>query len=476
MNKTLIILSIGRFLQIIILFVTSRIMTKLLSHEEVGFLYLLLSLSSYIGLVLMNPVGVYFTRRLHDWAEQKTIVNAFLLFCVYTFFTSLLSFPLIYIGKYFIGLNGHYWLSLSFLMSFYVFSTTVNNTIIPSLNILKYRVEFIILTFLTQLIALICSYLLVLKDNSSFYWLTGQAISFFIWFIVAFLFFRIKHEESVSLKVVKKSIAVENRKKFLSFVFPIVITNISLWILNQSYRPIIERTIGLEFLGYIGLGFGLATSLSVAFEYLLQQFYYPDFYKNITGQNKKTREREWNRIFNKMIPLLLFMCFFISINSSFIIRVLADEKFWGAWIYISFGMCIEFFRMLNNVLGLIAQSEMKTKKTILPYFIGGIVSALLVVHFSSGNYKLYVPLSIILGNILVFLLMRYNMGSFFTISFPCKNISIVSILSIPFLLVLPFKNEFVSYGSTITILTISSLYFMGVGLFLFNKLENEQYE
>lgn len=471
MNKTLVLLSVGRLLQIIILFLASRIMTKFLSHEEVGFLYLLLSVSSYIGLVIMNPVGVFFTRKLYNWSDSKKSVNVLILLCLFTLFASLLTFPAIYIGKFFIGLNGYHWISISTLMSFYIFSSTINNTLIPSMNILNYRISFVVLTFLTQLTALLCSYFLILNEGKAYYWLLGQAISFFVWFIVSFFIFCKNQNETISMGKIKSLLNRNSRVRLLKFASPIAITNISLWLLNQSYRPIIESNIGLEFLGYIGLGFGLASSLSVAFEYLLQQFYLPDFYKNISDNDKSIREKYWNKLYHKMIPLLLFVSFFIAFNSSFIIRILADEKFWDSWVYISFGMVIEFLRMSNNILSLIAQSEMTTRKTIVPYFVGGILSFVMVFLFTSGNYQLNIPLAMIFGNIVVFILLRYKMGKIFTISFPYRNVLIVTLLSIPFTIVPYIKTMYTTYIATIIVLVISSLYFVAIGLVIFNKLE-----
>ena len=43
----------------------------------------------------------------------------------------------------------------------------------------------------------------------------------------------------------------------LRFVIPLGGTTFFMWLQNQSYRIIIEKTVGAEFLGMIGLGIGL---------------------------------------------------------------------------------------------------------------------------------------------------------------------------------------------------------------------------
>lgn len=475
MDKNLLVLSLGRVLQIVILFLASRIMTTLLSHEEVGFFYLLQSLVSYIGLVIMNPIGVFLTRRLNGWVNHKVSIRNFLLFSLAVFLLSLLSFPMIYIAKYYVGLNGNSWLSLAFLMSFFIFSSTVNNTLIPSLNILNYRISFVVFTFLTQASCLICSYLLVSNQGSAFQWILGQGIGFIFWFICAFLYYlKLGSEKDVFVKGI--SIERKSINTLLKFSFPIALTNISFWILSQSYRPVIENLIGLEFLGYIGLGFGLATSLSVSFEYLLQQFYYPNFYKRIENGDQLTREVAWNELFEKMLPLVLCMTTFIGFSAPYIIKILAAEKFWDAWIFICFGMSIEFFRITNNLISLISHSEMKTKKAVFPYFLGGITSLILIlISAKSTNYQLYIPLSIIIGNILVFILLNINMRKLIRIKYPFKRILLSLIISFPFVLEFLLKNQYTSIISTLVILSIFSLYFIFAQLFLFKIGEKVNY-
>lgn len=469
MNKTLFLLSVGRVLQIIILFLVSRVMTKLLSHEEVGFLYLLLSISSYVGLVVMNPVGVYYTRKLHSWSEEKISVSIFLLVVLFIFLSSLLCFPIVFIGKFFIGLNGYTWISIAMLMTFYVFSSTVNNTLIPSLNILKYRTSFVVLTFLTQFFGLVFSYFLVINNANAFYWLLGQGISFLLFFFITLFYFIYKQDEKIDLNYVTKIKDETKRMSLMRFAFPVAITNVSLWILNQSYRPIIERYIGLDFLGLIGLGFGLATSLSVAFEYLLQQFYYPDFYKDINNKSKDVREKVWNDLFNQMFPLIFFVCIFIGMSSPFIIRILADEKFWEAWLFIGFGMFIEFFRMTNNTLSLISQAEMNTKETIIPYITGGIISLFCVFLTVKVGFQSLIPLSIILGNAVVFGLMIYKMRKIYNINFPSKNIISIFLLSIPFVLTIVYRDSFKALPETLFVLVITTSYFLIVAYNIFIK-------
>lgn len=448
-------------------------MTTLLTTKEVGFYFLLMSFASYFGLVIMNPIGVYLTRKLHIWEHSAQLTKAFIIFNTFVLLASLIAYPFALISSYFIDFQSHSWLAIGTLLFSFLFSSTWNNTIIPSLNMLNYKIAFVVLTFFTQLFALIFSYIAVSHYGASaFYWIAGQVISFFIWFIIAAFFYFIQHNQKILLIESHREVNKDRIKTLWSFSAPIAITNVSLWLLNQSYRPILEKFVGLEYLGFFGLGFGMASSLSVAFEYLLQQFYYPKYYKDLVGANKAERESAWNSLANRIIPLYIFLCLFIGLLSPYFIRILAAEKFWDAYIFISIGIIVEFFRMTNNILSLATHSEMKTKDTVVPYFAGGIITFLTVLYGSQSEYfKIATPTFIVLGNILVFFLIRVKVRKLFIIDFNYTNIFIPIALASPLLIGTYLRNVNDSIYFSVGALSLSGLYFLAIQVFLFNRGE-----
>jgi O-antigen/teichoic acid export membrane protein len=59
-KKDLIILSLGKALQVIIALVSIRILTELLSEQEVGNYYLLLTVLTLFNFAFLNPLGQYY--------------------------------------------------------------------------------------------------------------------------------------------------------------------------------------------------------------------------------------------------------------------------------------------------------------------------------------------------------------------------------------------------------------------------------
>jgi len=71
-NKTAL-LFFGRFTQALIMLVAMRLITTILSADEMGNYYILQSIFNYAGLVFVNPVGMFINRRLFKWRESNQL-------------------------------------------------------------------------------------------------------------------------------------------------------------------------------------------------------------------------------------------------------------------------------------------------------------------------------------------------------------------------------------------------------------------
>ncbi len=456
MNKHLIIISLGRLSQMIIMFITYRVLSTVLSVPEMGIYYFLLSISAAFGLIYANPIGMYANRMLHGWQDHgvmirnlKTIVNSF-------FVGSLLTVPLLFIFKEKISLDNHNWLFLVGVLVFYVFSTTFNGTLVPSLNLLGFTNQFVIWTLVTNSLGLLLSYLLVTFVSSDpLYWLIGQGISFTFCGIVAYgiLLSKIKdNPEHVS--VVKP----HNRlSRVAKFALPIVITNLAVWVLGQSFRFFYKENIDLTMLGELAFGLGLATSLSVAVEYLFQQLYFPDFYRQINSSTSK-KDVVWNQLLNKLTtPYIYFTAFLIGL-SPFILRVLADVKFKNSGKFLALGALVELLRMSGNVFTMATQSEMKTHKAIGPYLTGGALTLLGIIYISHHpEYVAYTPLVLMIGYLAALTFLIISVGKIIQIRLDLFKLLKTILVSLIFITGLIFSQYSDSLGLSILINTLYGL-------------------
>ena len=72
-DKTIALLIGGRLVQTLLAVVTLRLMTSLLSQQEVGNQYLIYSILLWFSLVLINPVGMFVNRHLHEWKQNQQL-------------------------------------------------------------------------------------------------------------------------------------------------------------------------------------------------------------------------------------------------------------------------------------------------------------------------------------------------------------------------------------------------------------------
>ena len=177
-KKDVLLLGLGKILQVIIALVSVRILTEVLSKQEVGNYYLLLTLLTLFNFAFLNPLGQYYGRHLIKWKHNNNLLNAtntliFLRFIAIVFATFIVFgvYQLLEYDKY-------YTLSEFLLFVFISLIAGTHRVFLGAVNILGDRVKFIIYAVSTLLVGLLLSLLIInFLDKSSIGWLYGIAIS-----------------------------------------------------------------------------------------------------------------------------------------------------------------------------------------------------------------------------------------------------------------------------------------------------------
>ncbi len=463
MNRDVLIITSGRILQMIIALVSVRVFTSMLSTSEVGNIYLINSLFGFFGLALINPMGMYINRKVHHWVEEKCVFERFFIFNLYLIFLAINSIAVVYLLNRFMHVGGT--IDVRMLMLFLMFSiyfTTWNQTIIPTLNLLNHRMSFVVFTLLTLSIGLVFSILLTqFTSATAVLWLSGQLGAQVLITLCALAYFRRIVEGKVSFSGVRAIITVGNFVNVLHFVFPLGCTTFFMWMQNQSYRIIIEKTVGLEFLGLIGIGIGVASSISVAAESLIQQLYLPGFYRDINTSDVEKRTEAWNDMAQRTIPVYIALTIMVSCLAPFLIHVLVSKKFGDAYIFVIYGAWIEFFRMTTNVLTSVAHSEMRTKYLLRAYCVGGLL-AMGGTYWGAhrSDFALVIPMMLVLSGFLVMIIMYRDMKKLMRIKVGIRNIRKSILFSLPFTLALPFFTQQPTLPLSLMLVGIGGSYFL----------------
>lgn len=463
MNSTLLIVLIGRVIQILLTLITVRIYTNILSTVEVGNLFLINSMVGLFALTMVNPVGMYINRKLHKWADEKTIISYFFIFNLYLMVISILSLIIVYMLNKSFGIGSSIDLKLlSLFIMLNLYFNTWNQTIIPSLNMLNYRRSFVAFTLTTMTLGLVFSVILVKAINSSaVLWLSGQLIAQVVMTLGAFVYFK-KVTKTVFDSGFTKSVVTKGNLGYLmTFALPLSITTFFMWVQSQSYRMIIEKYIGLEFLGMIGVGLGIAASISVAVESLAQQVYYPVYYREINTSDPAKRALAWNKMAQLTIPIYVSLTLLVSCIAPYLVKILVNEKFSQAYIFVIYGSWVEMFRMTTNVLSSVAHSELQTRSLIKAYFTGGLIATIGVVYGSKADsYQQVIPTVLVLSGFATMIIMYIDMKKLMKISIDFKRIGKSIGYALPFSITLLYHPKLVNMLISILMVASFGLYFV----------------
>jgi O-antigen/teichoic acid export membrane protein len=462
-NRDIVIVTSGRILQLIITMVSVRVFTALLSTGEVGNIYLINSLFGFFGLALINPVGMYMNRKMHQWTVEKIILNRFSVFNIYLLFLAISSTVVVYLLNRFWQVGGSIELNmLMLLLMLSIYFTTWNQLIIPTLNLLNYRMSFVLFNLLTLAGGLGLSILFVkITSTTAVSWLGGQLAAQMLITLFALAYFRRVVGGKVLFSEARRVMTRENFIHVLHFVFPLGCTTFFMWMQNQSYRIIIEKTVGAEFLGLIGLGIGVASSIAVAAESLIQQLYLPGFYRDINTSDEDKRAEAWNAMAQLTIPVYIALTIMVSCLAPFLVHILASEKFGGAYLFVIFGAWIEFFRMTTYTLTSVAHAEMRTKYLLRGYCAGGLI-ALVGTYLGAQTtvYALLIPALLVVSGLVSMIIMYRDMKKLMRIKVGISNIRRSILLSLPFALALPFFTQHPTLLLSLLLVGFGGSYFL----------------
>lgn len=438
------IITAGRALQSLIGIAAIRLLTTLLTPTQVGNYYLILAVMGGIILVLISPLATYINRRLHKWFEDGVLMWWLRGYHSYLVAVVLISMVIIYgLHKYLgVGSSSHV-IGFVIVLTAYIYCITCNQNIILFVNMLGKRLGFVFFTSLTLTLGLACSaFYVMLVSPTALSWIFGQVTAMALVTPFALIYLRRVVHSNNGNKSPVAPVLRNDLPVVLSYAWPLLITYLFMWAQNLSYRVIIEKIVGPEFLGFVGVGLGIAAGLATALESVVHQIYLPVFYAEINTTDPKKRALAWNKMARVAIPLYLGFTILVSTLAPFVLRILADVKFSKAWVFLLCGAWVELFRMTTNILAGAAQSEMKTESLIKAYVWGAFV-AILGTYFAarSDSREILIPAVLFFSGLIMTYKMYTEMNKLLKIEITSFGLYTTILYSSPLMLI-PFLYQF----------------------------------
>lgn len=469
-NIDLVAILVGRLLQIVVSILIIKFTTSVLSASQMGSIYIFTVIISFYLLFFLNPITQYYFRFMNSWKEKESLNDKIFLVITYSLivsFISLIISPIIYNFGIANSLDLGILMSLVFFM---IFFQNLNQFLMTIINMLHHNVLYVVLSTSTILFLLVFGYVVMkILGYEVHFWLSGVMISYATFGLISLYIVRKKIKDKLSNIGSIFSIFTKRKvKEIYIFAIPLCIATLFMWIQNSGYRLIIEQNIGLEFLGFFGVGIAVSNQIASIVESIALQYLYPSYYKNISSQNINNRKSAIDELINKALPIYFMLTIFLTFLSKDVVQILVDEKFHDAYIYAVIGIWVEFFRMTTNLLGNVSQSEMNTKKFMIPYIIGSVLTTILVyISTMYEDYKLYVPLALIIGGFFTMFIMHLSMRKLISYSINYKILIYSLIISLPYLSIYFIDRD--SILMSFLCVSIYGLYFLMTILYIFKK-------
>jgi O-antigen/teichoic acid export membrane protein len=457
-SSRFLVLVFVRATQIVIAFATLRILTFILTTDELANYYLILAIMAFFNLVFLNPAGMYFIRNILAWDKKNDLVNVLLVFLGYVSIISVISVMitmcLLYCLNYDAKFND---LHLVLFVFFAVLISTIHRNLLSAINTLGFRIKFGMYLISTIIIGFVFSCLFFfLFSQNALIWLTGVVFSELIFIYVLF---RIYSGKSVSsIGIFFNSLTLQNIEHVRNFCIPVALTTLFMWGQNISYRFIVDYKYSPEVLAEIAIAFGIATAVFSSLESIAMQHYHPIFLKKILDKDKDTIAQEWNAMAAELLPIYLLTTIFVILFSKPLLILLVDSKYHHLQYFVMVAALFELFRVLTNLLNNASQAVYQTTVTIAPYALGGSVATLSLLMLNLNNNTVAIPMVLVGSYMLTLLLMFYRLRQLLEMKISL-NLFLIVIGSFPLYLFRKFMGELDIYSSLL-IFGSAGLYFL----------------
>lgn len=169
-----------------------------------------------------------------------------------------------------------------------------------------------------------------------------------------------------------KSISYTSIKELLKYSVPLIPNSIMWWLLGASNRPIMEKYVGLDGIGFYAIANKLPSLIVVVFSIFINSLMVSllEEYNNKDGFKKF-----YNIVYMAIFSLQVMLIAIISVFGDFFIKVITNnEAYWLAWKYIPLLSISVLFANSASFFGCAFSVVRKTKYFFYSSFFGAITA------------------------------------------------------------------------------------------------------
>lgn len=390
-SKDFIWVVTGRFFTAVVGIASLRFSTALLPPDQFGFLTILIAFQSFSSLFLINPVGQYFNRNTHAWADEGSVIPRLKSFYVWVLWAALLGATISFGWSLSQPLSWVECIVVGTAVMFMVVVASVNAHTLYLLNMLGQRSQAAVWAALTSSLGLGFSLVLTYHFGDGRSWFLGQALGMAVGALGAAK--ALRQLLPASSEVHKPLLEPGDLR---TFIFPLTVATGFMWWLFSGYRLLLEAHWGLAALGSAFVGISLMSQLWGLFETLAMQFIYPMFFRRIAVKGSPESESAFSDLLNILGPVYLVMMAATVFAAPDLLKIFVDESYANVVPFVMVGAVIECCRALSNVLGTAAQVDQKMVALITPYSFGAVLLTAGLL-FNNSNGEIFDAILILAG-------------------------------------------------------------------------------
>lgn len=433
--KNTIILMIGQFVPKIMAIIVLPILTGSLSKEDYGLYDLSLTVASFcIPLISIQIQQAVFRYLIEQESNKYYIITSSLFFMLLMFMLS--SIVVIYIWYFYIS---NIMLAILFVVSYFVeailswcgqVTRGLGNNLSYSLSYAIYSIIFVIL---------LCIKLVLTEELSLEYIVIAMIVSY-----TAGILFLLK-KSNICKYIHVFNINLHILKKLLLFSGPMVISSISLWIVNLSDRFCISLFLGLEANAIYAVSNKIPNLINSFFGVF--NLAWTENTSKLTDKEKKGGY--YSNFFDNFYVLLVGIMLCLITLSPLLFKILINNKYSHAYALMSWLYIGVFFSILVSYFGSIYVGEKKTREVGISSIIGAFLNVTINIFFMKRFGVMVAALSTIISYLIILLYRVFDIKNFVNIKYNIKKV-VVGLLLIIILVII--NNEFSWMSSLFSVL------------------------
>ena len=476
---------LARALQFFLLLLTLRVASSFLVPSEMGKLSIITATVSFFALLLINPIGMFINRRLYAWNERGDAFSYLYYFWIYVVGVAVFSMLALYIVTSLqTGENGFSTVTYLTLVACSILFGTLNQTAIPSLNIFRRPYWFGILTLATTAIGLIMAFSAVyFLERIAEWWFTGLLVGQLIAGAWGICLLRQTFNPPTHVGQNLSPLSKSALQGLMNFAWPISVAVSLGWVQSQSYRFILEHSLGLHELGLFAAGYGISAGLTAGFESMITTHFQSIFYKQVNAPAEGSADAAWHNYARSVLPSLTLTAFFIIGVAPQLTSLLLSAEYSSSYQYVMWGAGAELCRITIAVFALFAHAKMMTRILIYPNLLGAVLAVALVWLLVPSYGIAGVGPALALSLLCSLLLAMYITAKFTVLNFSLKIVWLPVFMGSALILIarMPFSNLNAESTPTTMIFTllgtasvfcIFQIYLLSDALGLKEKLDN----